>query len=530
VSTALADLSLEQQVALLSEAEQDAILAELELDELPWDWDWLARPSQKLDVHPVDYGPTWELAAMLAGRGWGKTQSGSEWIRQVDERWYNLGRDPGQDLRVALLGRTAADVRDTLINGRSGLLNIYPPSLQDKVEWISSQRRVNLPNGGFCLCFSADEPDQLRGPQFHISWGDEVAAYKQVRGEEELDAWTNLRIATRLGNTPQVLATTTPKRVPLLRSLLAEIAEHPDTMILRRGRTTDNVHLPESYIKTLFSLYGGTALGAQELEGVMLDRIQGATTDPETVQTYRVTHLPSMNARWARVVAVDPSVAEKPTDECGIVVIYAPLTFPILNRHAFVIEDLSGRMSPTTWGDQVVQAAVRHRAVVVVENNQGGGLVRRLVAERAAAADMPKPPIREVWSSKSKQMRAEPVGAAYKRGRIHHLNVHPDLEDQLTSWTPKDSGYSPDRLDALVHGASALLFPEALVKGGVPGAAQSHSPVGQRLPRDRVVSERRQSGLRVDTGSRSLQRVPGLGVPSGHPGLGAPRRTVGGRW
>jgi phage terminase large subunit-like protein len=133
-------------------------------------------------------------------RTWrGEDPAGGEYVREIDRRWHSLGRDPGQDLRVALLGRTAGDVRDTILNGESGLLNIYPPSEQDKVEWISSQRRVNLPHGGFCLCFSAEEPDQLRGPAFHLGWADELAAYKQIRGQGELDAWTNLRIATRLG-------------------------------------------------------------------------------------------------------------------------------------------------------------------------------------------------------------------------------------------------------------------------------------------------------------------------------------------
>jgi hypothetical protein len=133
-------------------------------------------------------------------------------------------------------------------------------------------------------------------------------------------------------------------------------------------------------------------------------------------------------------------------------VIYAPLTQPMLNRHAYVVDDLSLKGSPTVWGDRVVKAAVKHKAVIVVENNQGGALVRRLLKERAAAHDVPPPQIREVWSTKAKQIRAEPIGAAYQRGRVHHLNVLADLEDQLTSWTPEDKGYSPDRLDAVVHG------------------------------------------------------------------------------
>jgi phage terminase large subunit-like protein len=521
VSTA--DLSLEQVVSLLPEAEQDAVLADLDLDDLPWDWGWTARPSQRLPVEPVGQGSDWDLALFNAGRGAGKTRSGTEWIREVDEKWPHLERDPGQHLRVALLGRTAGDVRDTMLQGPSGLMNIYPPSLQDKIEWISSQRRVNLPFGGVCLCFSAEEPDQLRGPAFHIGWGDELAAYKQIKGQGELNAWTNLRIAVRLGTLPQVIATTTPKRVKVLRELLAEIAENSARMILRTGRTTDNIHLAKAYLSTLFNLYGNTTLGAQELDGQMLDEIAGATVASQVIEDYRVSGLPRLEGvRWLRVVSVDPSVAERPNDECGITVIYAPLTMPILKRHAFVVDDLSLKASPTVWGDQVIKGATRHRATIVVENNQGGALVRRMIRERASARNVPVPPIREVWSSKAKAVRAEPIGAAYERGRVHHLNVLPDLEDQLSSWTPEDKGYSPDRLDAVVHGLSALLFPEALVKGGVPGATRTQSPVGTRIPTGSAAIARRMAQaqvLRVDTsrGVRPGPRVPMTATPYGRP-------------
>jgi phage terminase large subunit-like protein len=509
------DLSLEQLVSLLPEAEQDAVLADIDLNQLPWDWGWTARPSQRLPVEPVGQGQDWEIALLNAGRGFGKTRAGSEFIREVDEKWHTLGRDPGQHLRIALLGRTAGDVRDTILNGPSGLLNIYPPSLQDHVEWISSQRRVNLPNGGVALCFSAEEPDQLRGPAFHVGWADELAAYKQVKGAGELDAWTNLRIAVRLGHLPQVIATTTPKRVKILRELIAEIMEHLDRMILRTGRTTDNIHLAKGYLQTLFNLYGNTTLGAQELDGQMLSEVAGATTTSQIIEDYRVTGLPRIQgARWLRVVSVDPSVAEKPNDECGITVIYAPMTFPILKRHAYVVDDLSLKGSPTLWGDEVVKAAIKHHATIIVENNQGGSLVRRMIRERASARNVAPPPIREVWSTKAKAVRAEPIGAAYQRGRVHHINVLPDLEDQLTAWTPEDKGYSPDRLDAVVHGLSALLFPEAMVKGGVPGATRTQSPVGTRIPTGSAVVARRlgRQGLRIDT-SRSVNRPGGLAVP-----------------
>jgi hypothetical protein len=202
----------------------------------------------------------------------------------------------------------------------------------------------------------------------------------------------------------------------------------------------------------------------------------------------------------------------------------------VLQRHAYIVDDLSLRGSPTLWGDQVVKAAVKHKAVVVVENNQGGALVRRLVKERAAAHDVAPPKIREVWSSKSKRMRAEPIGAAYQRGRVHHLNNLPDLEDQVSSWTPEDKGYSPDRLDALVHGLAAVLFPKGMTTAGTPGDTVSHPTAGQQLPRTRATVERRSSGLRIDTGGSAVARRPGgLMVPGGYrPGMAVPRRVIQG--
>jgi phage terminase large subunit-like protein len=403
---------------------------------------------------------------------------GSQWIRQMDAAWATLGRDTGR-LRIALLGRTAADVRDVMLEGPSGLLNIYPPSLRDRVHWYPSRRRLELPNGAMCTVFSSEEPAQLRGPQVHISWGDEIATYKQVRSaEDDATAWENLRIATRLGKMPQVLATTTPKRVPLLRTLLKEYERNPDKILIRRGRTRDNRFLSQAYLDVLEGLYGGTALGRQELEGEMLDDVVGAMTSEAIIDRYRLRSLPP-NMPWIKVVSVDPTVAERPHDECGIVVLYITRTWPVLKRHACVVDDLSGRYTPTEWGDIALRAAHEHGATVIAETNQGGNLVFQMLRQAAQSAGLPMPPMKEVWSSKNKAVRAEPVSGAYARGRVHHINVLAEYESQLTSWVYGDSGYSPDRMDAGVQGLAAGLFPEA-VTSGMPGttllrtAAQEH--------------------------------------------------------
>lgn len=473
------DMSLEHRVALMSQDEQDQILAGVDMDELAYDWGWNGRPSQVLPVAADEGGDEWTLALALAGRGFGKTLMGSQWIRETDAKWSSLGQDSSH-LRVALLGRTSADVRDTMLEGPSGLLNVYPPSLRDRVVWTPSRRRVDLPGGGVCLSFSAEEPAQLRGPQFHRAWCDELASFRQVRSaDDDATAWENLRIAVRLGTKPQILATTTPKRVPVLRQLLNEATTRAGKILIRRGKTYDNKYLSAAYLDVLVSLYGGTQLGRQELEGEMLDDVDGAMTSEAIINATRVRELPE-NIPWIRLVSVDPSVAERPNDECGIVVIYISRTWPVLRRHAFIVDDLSVRASPTVWSDRVIAAAVQHDATIIAETNQGANLVFQMLRMAADKAGVPMPPMKEVWASKAKAVRAEPVGAAYARKRIHHVNVHADLETQLTTWTPSDP-YSPDRLDALTQGCAAGLFPEALTSGGL-GSTTLYNVANQHIP------------------------------------------------
>lgn len=475
------DLSQEQRVARMSPEKRQMILDGLDMEELMWDWGWSGRPSQILPVRDSRQS----LAVIMAGRGFGKTRTGSEWIREMDREWPTMGRDHGH-MRFCLLGRTSGDVRDVMLEGPSGLLNIYPPSLRDRCVWTPSRRRVQLPNGSVGLCFSSEEPDQLRGPAFHTSWCDELAAFKQVRAVDgEATAWQNLRIATRLGTLPQILATTTPKRVPVVKEILAEFEKDPAKVLLRRGSTFANKKLSQAYLDVLVGLYGGTSLGRQELEGEVLDDVVGAMTTEAIVQQFRITKTPE-TIPWIRIIGVDPSVAEKPHDECGIVVVYISKTYPILRRHAVVVDDLSLQASPATWADVVLKAAWEHQATVVVETNQGGNVVTTMLQQAASAKGQPVPQIRESWSSKAKAVRAEPVGGAYAKGRVHHLNVLPQLEDQITSWVAGESGYSPDRQDALVNACAAGLFPSALIHGApgtsvIRSAASEHLTIGRAL-------------------------------------------------
>lgn len=482
------DLSLEQQVALLPPDEMEEVLAGLELDTLPWDWNWSGRPSQILPVLPEDGGADWSRALALGGRGMGKTMMGSQWIRSVDEHWVRLGRAPaGSRLRIALLGRTAADVRDTLVQGESGLLAVYPPSLQDSVHYIPSRRRVDLPGGGMVICTSAEKPDQLRGPQFHIGVADELAAHKQVKGQDDLTAWQNMEFAVRLGKCPQILAATTPKRVTSIKKLLADAANN-SRYLVRRGRTRDNVHLDQVWYQTLVNTYGGTEMGKQELDGELLGVVRGALTTEDKINLTRLTELPDIGVPWLKFTGLDPSTSEKHRDEAGIVTVYVPRMAPVSARHAYVVADDSDNYTPDEWAERAVLTAYAHNSTIIAEVNQGGAMVKNSLNQVAKDLGIPCPPIRETWSSKAKRVRAEPVGVAYARGRVHMIGKDMELlEDELVTWVPEDR-WSPGRLDAMVFAVVAGIFDKALVQGS-PGSASVHGVSDQRFDFGRQVTQ-----------------------------------------
>lgn len=409
----------------------------------------------------------------LAGRGMvptHNTRAAAEWIR-------SLARRTDTPLRFGLVARTAADVRDVLVEGESGILSVSPPS--ERPEYFPSKRKLvwTLPNGikHSALAFTADEPDTLRGPQFHYAWADEAASWRQLPDLNGMTAWDNLRVATRLGApTPKICVTTTPKRVSLMRRLLKE-AESPErSVVVTRGKTSDNAsNLPAHYVEGIYGVYGGTRMALQELEGEMLDDVEGALWTQELIDEFRsvLIALPAP----LKFVGVDPTVAERPGDECGVVVVASTADKDLYRRQAYVLEDTSIKGSPETWARRVVDTARRWTAPVVCETNQGGALVRN-----AIAAIDPSIPIYEVHSKYGKQLRAEPVALAYEQGRVHHLGTLPDLETQMTQWIPGESSHSPDRVDALVHALTALLITPP--KGFYSGSLRAHSPAQHRLP------------------------------------------------
>jgi phage terminase large subunit-like protein len=319
------------------------------------------------------------------------------------------------------------------------------------------------------------------------AWGDEVAAWRQTPDAAGMTAFDNLRVGTRLGANPQIMITTTPKRVPLLYSLLEE-EKKGKKVVVTRGSTMDNSgNLSSAYLDTILGVYEGTRLAKQELYGEMLDSIEGALWTIEMIGKGRQNVLPPHTP--LRVIGVDPSVAENPRDSCGIVVCASTADRDLYKRHAWVLEDATIHGSPEVWANKVVEMARRWGAPVVAEVNQGGALVTN-----AINAIDPNVKVFEVHSKHGKQLRAEPVVLAYEQERVHHIGYIAELEDQMTAWIPGE-GKSPDRVDALVHALTALLIKPP--KGFIGGKLTAKSPAARRLPSFRGGMGGRSGGSRV---------------------------------
>jgi phage terminase large subunit-like protein len=272
------------------------------------------------------------------------------------------------------------------------------------------------------------------------------------------------------------MVTTTPKRVPLLYQLIAE-AEKTGRVVITRGSTMDNSgNLSESYLDAIKGVYEGTRLAQQELYGEMLDQVEGALWTDELIGRNRESAMPL--GMPLRVIGVDPSVAENPRDECGIVVVASSGERDLYKRNAWVLEDASILGSPDVWANKVVQMARKWGCPVVAEVNQGGALVRN-----AINTIDPNVQVLEVHSKHGKQLRAEPITLAYEQGRVHHLGYLADLESQMISWIPGE-GKSPDRVDALVHALTALMIkpPPGFMGGKLTARSLAHRKIPNLRP------------------------------------------------
>ncbi|MEO0061489.1 MAG: hypothetical protein RLZZ08_49 [Pseudomonadota bacterium] len=410
-----------------------ATLTPAERQTFRWHWDIWARPEQ------LPPSGDWSQWLVCAGRGFGKSRLGAEWVRQV-------ARDDPK-ARIALVGGSLAEVRAVMVEGESGIMACYPP--QFRPEFAPSLRRLTWPNGAQACLYSAAEPESLRGPQHSHAWCDEIGKWDMAAGRA-VNSWDNLLLGLRLGEHPRVLATTTPRAVPLMQRLMAEVTT--GNCALTQGRTYDNAaNLPPRFVTAMRRKFGRSALGRQELDGEMLTEVDGALWTRAMLETCRAE---PGNSAWQRVViGVDPPASAR-GDECGIVA--AALDS---DGVAHVLADASiGRASPERWAAAVAQAADRWGADrIVAEANQGGDMVRSVL--RAADCAMP---VQLVHASRGKAARAEPVAALYETGRVRHAGLFPRLEDQLcgllAGGTYEGPGRSPDRADALVWALTELML------------------------------------------------------------------------
>lgn len=391
-------------------------------------WDLWARPSQVAPTWP------WRYWLILAGRGFGKTRSGAEWIRQ------RIAQGAG---RIALVGRTVADVREVMLEGESGLLNVFPD--HQRPIYQSTRRRVVFHNGAIATTYTAEEPDQLRGPQHDTAWCDELAAW-----DAATEAWDNLLFGLRLGADPRAVITTTPRPKKVLLDLVRD--KH---CAVTRGSTYDNAaNLPDAFLDKIISRYEGTSLGRQELHAELLEDIPGALWNRALISKLRRAE-GQVPALRRMVLAIDPSVSDgADSSETGIVIGGLGV-----DGHGYVIEDASLRGTPDAWARKALKRWKFHGVDrIVAEVNNGGALV-----EKVLRTIQPNFAYRPVNASRGKLTRAEPVSALYEQGKVHHVGIFGDLEDQMCTYD--GTGKSPDRMDALVWCLSDLMFEGASAVG-----------------------------------------------------------------
>lgn len=361
---------------------------------------------------------------MRSGRGGGKTRAGSEWVLSRVRDGYRY---------IALIGQTAADVRDTMIElGESSIMKVARP--HERPTYEPSKRRLTFPSGAVAIAFTGDEPDQLRGPQFDSAWIDELAKFRYAE-----ECWDNLMFGLRLGKNPQVFITTTPRPIPIIRRLTAD----KNTIDVRFSTYDNAANLSPIFLQRVKERYEGTRLGRQELEGEVLDDNPNALWHLNVIDGLRVRSAPPL---IRVVVGVDPAVtSNRDSDETGIVIVGKAA-----NGHGYVLGDASLKGTANAWAREVVKAYRDHQADRVIgEVNNGGDLI-----EMNLRMVDPTISYKAVRATRGKGIRAEPISSLYEQGRMHHVGTFPHLEDQMCNWQPGER--SPDRMDALVWAATEL--------------------------------------------------------------------------
>lgn len=412
------------------------------MDELRYNWRNWARPNQ---LPPPD---DWDIWILLAGRGFGKTRTGAEFIK---ERMLN---EPG--IRVGIIGQTIGAARDICVEGESGLLAVINPA--QVLKYNRSLGQLRLKNGSSAFTFSGGDPEKLRGFQSHYLWLDELCAFNEAAATYDMGL-----MGMRLGRNPRMVITTTPKPTPLIVELVNRSRQEPDRVRITTGSTFDNsANLAESTLNSLRARYEGTTLGRQELYAELILEEPGALWKRGQIDTNRV---PEMSVRVEDmaeiVIGVDPNMSQSTerATECGIIVAGRGRD----GKGYLLFDGSMLRPSPDAWASRVVSLYHRFQAnQVVAEVNQGYDLVTHTIH----TID-PKVPVKKVYSMRGKGLRAEPIAALAEQGRIHHIGSGYDsLEDQMVQWVPGNP--SPDRLDAYVHAFTKLMLGGGLAEFFVP--------------------------------------------------------------
>ena len=403
------------------------------LARLKADWWWQAHGGQEAPLGD------WSVWLLMAGRGFGKTRAGAEWI---SERARTAA-----DARIALVGSSREDVVKVMIEGPSGLLGVARRS--ERPVWKPSLNMLRFGNGAEAFVYSSEAAEGLRGPEHHFAWADEIAKWP-ARGADR--CWDNLMMGLRLGQRPQVVVTTTPRPVPLLKRVMSLQGTERTG-----GTTSDNPHLPGAFVTWVRETYGGTRLGRQELDGELIEEVEGALFSRAVLEASRTgphpSPLPQADGREMRriVVGVDPPASTGGT--CGIVVCGIDG-----ERVLHLLSDASiGAASPERWA-RAVAAAVKSWSAdrVIAEKNQGGDMVLSVL--RTVEPDLP---VTLVSASRGKVARAEPVAALFESGRAKLAGRFPPLEDELAGLLIGGGyagpGKSPDRADAMVWAMTAMM-------------------------------------------------------------------------
>lgn len=427
-------LSQAERLASLPDHEREAFLKDLtedQMEALLYDWrGFLARPNQ------IEPEGDWDIWLLLAGRGFGKTRTGAEWIKeQVATGLYG---------RIALVAETETDFRGVMVEGDSGILSCYPKS--ERPNWSSSTRTLTWPNGAIATGYNATRPDQLRGPQHDLAWSDEICKWKYAR-----ETFDQLGLTLRLGPNPRQLVSTTPRPIELLKSILAG---KEGAVVTTRGNTDDNKsNLSDKFIRRVYTKFKGTRKGRQELNAELLGDMPGALWSLDNIDVYRIgiDDIPTTFDRI--VVAIDPAVTNnEQSNEHGIVVVGA------VGDKGYVLEDGSRSGTPNEWADRALSLYDKWEAdAFVAEVNNGGDMVANTI--RSIRKNVK---VIEVRATRGKHKRAEPISSLYEQGRVSHVGAFPELEDQMILMTNSgwagDAKLSPDRCDALVWGLTQL-FP-----------------------------------------------------------------------